>query len=337
MAEKLTSRVRDLLADLSLAGPDDDLLVRPLTGGIASDVAVVETSNQKFCVKFALHKMRVTADWFAPIRRNRTEYLWLKFANSLAPENTPRLFGHSETAGGFVMEFLDGTDTHMWKSRILTGSPRVEYARTTGTLLGRIHSASSSPGFDADLFDTGDVFFHMRIEPYILYTSSRHPDLAFVLDSMAESLDRSAVVLVHGDVSPKNIIIHEGRVVLVDAECASMGEPAFDVAFCLNHMFLKGLYNRRYRREFMHAALEFWSSYAQHITWEEREFLASRTARLLPALALARVDGKSPVEYLDDAQQDLVRRVAIPLIINPVGSVSGVLMHLFDQLTDEDD
>lgn len=332
MKEDLKSKAHGLLLDLDLAGLDDELTVSPLSGGIASDIAVVAVNDRKLCIKFALHKMRVKEDWFAPVKRNRTEYLWLEFARTIAPENTPGLHGHSETMGGFVMEYLESDDTCMWKSLLLEGQPDAMIAGRTGDFLGRVHAASASPGFERERFDTKDVFFHMRIEPYILFTAGRHPPLATRLNAIAQGLAECSIALVHGDVSPKNIMLHMERVILVDAECASMGDPSFDVAFFLNHMFLKAIHNHRYRQEFLQSALRFWLSYARHVSWEAIDDIASRTARLLPALALARVDGKSPVEYLNGNSQDLVREITIPLIANPCEGLPDLLVHMFSQL-----
>jgi aminoglycoside phosphotransferase (APT) family kinase protein len=124
--------------------------------------------------------------------------------------------------------------------------------------------------------------------------------------------------LVHGDVSPKNILRGPNGPVFLDAECAWWGDPAFDLAFCLNHLLLKCLWTPRARSGFLTCFDALASAYLAGVTWEARDAIERRAAGLLPGLFLARVDGKSPVEYVtDDLQKDRVRGVARPLIANP--------------------
>jgi len=109
---------------------------------------------------------------------------------------------------------------------------------------------------------------------------------------------------VHGDYSPKNMLISGPRLVILDCEVAWFGDPAFDVAFLLNHFMLKALYLSARRDAFFALAQTAWTTYARELG-DARSAEVGRTApRLLLMLMLARVDGKSPVEYLrDDASK----------------------------------
>jgi Ser/Thr protein kinase RdoA (MazF antagonist) len=116
-------------------------------------------------------------------------------------------------------------------------------------------------------------------------------------------------------VSPKNILIGPKGPVFLDAECAWYGDPAFDVAFCLNHLLLKCLVHPERRDSYLQAFEAFATAYLDAVRWEPRTDIEARTAALLPALLLARVDGKSPVEYLtQDEDKERVRKAARPLI-----------------------
>src|SRR5690606_24626353 len=106
------------------------------------------------------------------------------------------------------------------------------------------------------------------------------------------------LALVHGDVSPKNILIGPNGPVFLDAECAWYGDPAFDLAFCLNHLLLKCLWTPRAATDFLASFEALAAAYRSGVVWEPPEALERRTARLLPGLLLGRIDGKSPVEYL---------------------------------------
>jgi aminoglycoside phosphotransferase (APT) family kinase protein len=130
---------------------------------------------------------------------------------------------------------------------------------------------------------------------------------------------------VHGDVSPKNILIGPEGPVFLDAECAWYGDPAFDLAFCLNHLLLKCLWNPGAKDALRACFDALAEAYLAGVTFEPRLALEGRAASLLPALLLARVDGKSPVEYLtDDAQKDTVRRVARRLLADPPERLAAV-------------
>ena len=138
-----------------------------------------------------------------------------------------------------------------------------------------------------------------------------HPDLAHALKRLAAETAAQSRALVHGDVSPKNILVADHGPVFLDAECAWYGDPAFDLAFCLNHLLLKCLWTPSARAAFLDCFDSLSSAYLRGVPFEDVE---KRTASLLPALLLARIDGKSPVEYLTDQQKQVVRNIARELI-----------------------
>ncbi len=192
-------------------------------------------------------------------------------------------------------------------------------------MLGRIHSHSARrPELPAE-FATDAIFFDIRLEPYLLATARRHPDLASRLEQLVEVTRTHRVALVHGDVSPKNILIGAEGPVFLDAECAWWGDPAFDIAFCLNHLLLKCLWNPAATEAFLASFDALAETYLPAVDWEPSEALERRAAALLPGLFLARVDGKSPVEYItDESQREQVRRVASSLLRHPVARLQDV-------------
>ncbi len=318
-------RCRDLMGSLGLCQPAEVHTIRRLTGGVASDIAAVSHADQTVCVKFALEKLKVQEDWFAPVHRSKAEFAWLQFAGRVAPGAVPALHGWSEKENGFAMEYLDGPDILPWKTSLLNGRPVEGVAAGVADTLGRIHAASTSAQFDRTHFDNTTDFESLRLEPYLRFTARQHNDIAGTLNTLADQLAASRRVLVHGDVSPKNILVRDDKPVILDAECATMGDPSFDVAFALNHLILKSFHLPQSRQDLRQAVLHFWDGYASHVCWEEAHDLERRVTRLLPALMLARIDGKSPVEYLEQDVRAQVRACALALIEHPPQTLRRLL------------
>lgn len=311
-------RLPEFLRAHGLAGPGDRVRWTPLTGGVASDIWRVDVNDSSLCVKCALPKLRVARDWYAPTSRNGYEWAWMKFAFGHLPESVPRPLAHDPGIGAFAMSFLDGATHPVWKSELLAGRADPDFARGVGARLGRLHAASAGDPSVRGAFPTDDIFQSIRLEPYLIAAAQAHPDLGTVLRDMAADTLGTHKALVHGDISPKNILVGPSAPVFLDAECAWYGDPAFDLAFCLNHFLLKCLPRPDCADALLQCFEAFAQAYLAEVDWEPGDGLEERAARLLPALFLARIDGKSPVEYVTDAsQKDLVRQTARPLISRP--------------------
>lgn len=277
---------------------------RPLAGGVSSDIWRVELERGPVCVKRALPRLRVEQVWEAPIERNRYERLWLETARRAVPGAAPEVLASDDAAGLFAMACLDYP---LWKDLLRQGRAEAAFAAQVGTSLAGIHAATAGREDIARLFPTDDIFYAIRLEPYLVATARRHPDLGTKLLCLVETTSKSKICLVHGDVSPKNILAGPGGPVFLDAECAWYGDPAFDLAFCLNHLLLKCVWIPAAKARFLECFQALYGSYLKAFS---PRALEARTASLLPALLLARVDGKSPVEYLEEEQKAFVRRKA---------------------------
>ncbi|KOG32512.1 aminoglycoside phosphotransferase [Streptomyces resistomycificus] len=309
-----------------LARPGEAARWTPLTGGVSSDLWRVDLPGRSLCVKRALAKLKVAADWQAPVSRNAYEWAWMRFASGHRPDSVPELLAHDPDVGLFAMAFLPPENHPVWKAELLRGEVRVATAAAVGELLGTLHAASAGDAALAAEFATDDNFHALRIEPYLLATAAAHPGLRDVLQGVADRTATTRLALVHGDVSPKNILVGPSGPVLLDAECAWYGDPAFDLAFCVNHLLLKSLVVPGHRADLLRSARVLTEEYVRCVDWEPRSAVESRAASLLPALLLARVDGKSPVEYLtDDRHRLFVRTVASALLRAPAPTVTDVL------------
>ncbi|MEU1183183.1 phosphotransferase [Streptomyces sp. NPDC005820] len=316
----------DFLIAHGLARPDEPAHWSALAGGVSSDLWRVDLPGRSLCVKRALARLRVAADWEAPVSRNAYEWAWMRFASRHRPDSVPELLAHDPEAGLFAMAYLPPDRYPMWKAQLLRGEVRVETAAAVGAVLGALHAASAGDAAIAADFATDDNFHALRIEPYLLATAAAHPGLAAVLRSLADRTAGTHLALVHGDVSPKNILVGPSGPVLLDAECAWYGDPAFDLAFCVNHLLLKSLVVPGRRGELLRSARALAEEYLRCVDWEPRPAVEERAATLLPALLLARVDGKSPVEYLGDGRHRLfVRTVASALLRAPAATVADAL------------
>jgi len=315
------------LRELELASTDEPLTGTPLTGGVSSDIWLIHTARGPICAKRALPKLRVAADWRAPIARNRYEARWMQVAASAVPGCTPRVLGQHDELGVLVMDYLDPARHALWKEALRTGEVDAAFARGVGETLVRIHAhaAARQPQLAAQ-FDTDAIFFDIRLEPYLVATAQKHPDLAPALLALVTQTQSHKVSLVHGDVSPKNILVGPyGQPVLLDAECAWWGDPAFDLAFCLNHLLLKCLWVPAVQSALVNSFDALARAYLRRVDWEPVHDVERRAAALLPGLLLARVDGKSPVEYLTtEPQWRTVRRVASQLLRQPVSRLAEV-------------
>jgi thiamine kinase-like enzyme len=157
------------------------------------------------------------------------------------------------------------------------------------------------------LFGDQTVFDELRIDPYYRYTAARCPEAAGYIGRLMERSGKRRVSLVHGDWSPKNLLVDGSEVWVIDWEVIHFGDPSFDVAFLLNHLLMKSIAIPQYRLELKGLAREFIDALAT-------EWAAEAALELLPALLLARVEGKSPAEYLDAAMQRRARALALDLM-----------------------
>jgi 5-methylthioribose kinase len=296
-----------------------------LAGGVSSDIYRVDLPSGPICVKRALPRLKVSALWEAPVERNRWEVEWMRTVAAIQPAFVPRVIADDAESRSFAMEFLAPEAHPVWKAQLRDGviDPRV--AAEAGRRIAGVHAATAGDEAVARRFATDHIFHPIRLEPYLVATASRHPDCAPALLALVETTAANKRALVHGDVSPKNILVGPHGPILLDAECAWYGDPAFDLAFCLNHMLLKCLWRPQWRERYLECFDAMARSYLARVTWEPRAAFEKRAARLLPGLLLGRVDGKSPVEYLtEERDKELVRRHARRLLLQPVDTLEQV-------------
>ncbi len=305
------AELEDELRQLDVAAGAAAIEWIPLTGGVSSEIWKVELGDRTVCVKRARPKLAVAAEWNAPVERNESEVAWLEVAREISADAVPRVLGHRPDLHFFVMEFFDAERYPVWKAELAKGTVDEDFATKVGERLGAIHASTARNAELAERFATDDLFHSLRLEPYLAATAAVHPDLADRLGELSERTADTRLALVHGDVSPKNILMGPNGPVFLDAECAWYGDPAFDVAFCGTHLLLKCFQAPASREALLNSFDAFVKAYSSLVDWEPVANLQARVASLIPALLLARVDGKSPVEYLTaESDKDAVRGAA---------------------------
>jgi aminoglycoside phosphotransferase (APT) family kinase protein len=283
----------------------------PLTGGVSSEIVRVEDGGRVFVAKRALAKLKVRDDWRADPGRIRHEHLYMTTVAKFLPDAVPRVLQTDDDGGWFSMEWL-GEGWRNWKADMLAGRADAEVAGRAGRILGTIHRETRGSEDLRRDFDTTQNFHDLRLDAYLLTTGRRHPGLEVLFRAEADRIRATRECLAHGDYSPKNMLVRGDRLVVLDCEVAWFGDPRFDLAFLLNHLHLKGLHHAPPGKAFTPLVAAAAGAYFAERRLEPEEAAAfdRDVARLLLMLLLARVDGKSPVEYLADApaKQDFIRR-----------------------------
>ena len=315
------------LRGMGLLEPNETPLLEKLEGGVSSLIVKAQTAHQVLCVKAALPQLQVAQTWVVPVERNAAEVGWIRLASTVIPGSVPHLLGEYRPGNCFAMDYLDADAHPVWKQQLRDGvAPRAS-AQAVAARLVAVHAATAGQAEVAAEFANDELFYAIRLEPYFVTTATAHPDCAEALLALVRQTAETRLALVHGDVSPKNILIGPHGPIFLDAECAWYGDPAFDVAFCLNHLLLKCVWRPAHVVEYLQNFEAFMQTYVEGITWEPRSALEDRVATMLPGMLLARIDGKSPVEYITSAvEKARVRRFAKQFLQHPTGCALDIAM-----------
>jgi 5-methylthioribose kinase len=312
------------LRETGRVGADQGVTASALGWGVSNIVMRVDVDGQaSWVLKQARERLRTVAHWVSRLERIWTEQAALELLAEFLPDGAvPRVVFADKENYLFAMTCAP-YDSVVWKERLLAGEADPGVASQAGTILGAMHAgAIGHPALDGPLADT-TVFDQLRIDPFYRTVARAHPDLAAPLDALTTAM--AAVPLrtfVHADFSPKNILVHSGGLTLVDFETAHAGDPAFDLGFFLSHLLLKAFRAAPRERPYLELTNHFWTAYSAELgqALDADTGLARRAHAHAAACALARVDGKSLVDYLTPPSQDAVRRWAVAaLLATPAG------------------
>lgn len=310
--------VKKYLVEEGLVSAGEALRMEPLSGGVSSRVWLVERNanahTDRWVIKQALEKLKVQIDWFSDVERIHREHEVMKALEPILPgRHIPRVLRANYTHHVYVMTAAEGA-APTWKDQLMAGMFNPDTARQAATLLSLMHTQSDRiPGdYQSELKDQ-HYFMQLRIDPFHRFLMQKYPVLApriqFLIDELTLFPTPQTACLVHGDFSPKNMLVEQnGNVVLIDYEVAHWGNPVFDLAYCLGHLLLKGWHLHK-KQEILQLIRVFLAAYQPGVH------------NLIPHLGLmllARMDGKSPVNYIvDEELKRTIRGVAREWITYP--------------------
>lgn len=324
----------DYLRRTGRIAPAEQPRIAILQGGVSNRTVWVERPpGEAWVVKQALSKLRVPVDWFSSPARIHREALGLQWLARLAPPGsiTPFLFEDREQ---YLLAMQAVPRPHAnWKTLLLAGEISTRHVRQFAALLAAIHRDAHGRADLAEIFGDRAFFESLRLEPYYGYSAQQAPAAANFLHSLIRETLALRITLVHGDYSPKNILVHHGRLVLLDHEVIHFGDPAFDLGFSLTHFLSKAHHFPALRREFAAAALQYWRAYLEALAapaWAAD--LEPRVVRHTLACLLARTVGRSPLEYLSPAERARQRDAVLRIIPSPPTAVADLISLFEEQL-----
>lgn len=327
--------VRAYLVGRSLVTADDSVATVQLSGGVSGRVFRVDRlGSASWVVKQALPQLQVEVVWRSDPSRIHVEAEAMRWLNAaLAPGWVPRLVYDDPANHVIVMEAVP-EPCPTWKSQLLQGRVDPTVVARVGSLLARIHFAGYR---DRDrvsrLFGERRHFEELRLDPYYRFAGRVVPEVAPFLEALCESTLAQTRTFVHGDFSPKNLLLNGGRVVLVDHEVAHLGDPAFDLGFAMAH-FLGKFNHLRECRPVLHDSMhEFWRTYRATVGRLHDDGFEDRAVSHSLACVLARAVGKSPLEYLEADARERQRDVVVDLMAQNLTTVSALIDTFVDRIS----
>jgi 5-methylthioribose kinase len=319
--EALPWLARRLHADPAL------LRLTSLGGGVSNHVLLAEAPGLRCVVKQALGRLRVAQEWLCTPTRIHREAAALRELHPLLPPGAvPGVlfedFDHHVIAIEAAPE-----GARSWKDCLLAG----EISHDTASRTGALHGAWLHHGAPArwrELFGDLAVFDDLRVDPYYRSTAKHHPDLSSRFEALIQKCLNRRISLTHGDLSPKNILVHGASVMLIDLEVIHFGDPAFDAAFLTNHLLLKAFHQPAHAPALAEAAQAYWRTLIE-TAGPEFDWLPAAAMEHLGGLMLARIDGKSPVEYLGEPARIQVRAAARELLESPAPDAAAAFERFF--------
>lgn len=346
MEREITAEnVIEYLREQGQLEPDEQADAEALAWGVSNIVIRIDrAADADFVIKQSRKQLRTQAEWFSQLERIWRELEVMQELEQLLPAGVvPRVLFEDRDNYLFAMEAI-AADHRVWKAELLDGRVNQTVARELGKYLSAIHRKSFLQEGYQQRWGDWEIFDQLRIDPFYRFIVRSHPEIKEWVAELIEEMSAHRLCLVLADFSPKNILITDEQIHLVDFETAHFGDPAFDLGFFLSHLLLKAIHFQAEGTHCIELAETFWESYLStevvaplepgpdSAKMEEPQ-IGQRTIKHLAACMLARVDGKSTVDYLSSAQQDQVRSFALSLILDAPASLPQAFQRLREMLT----
>jgi tRNA A-37 threonylcarbamoyl transferase component Bud32 len=320
----------EYLLNKKLINHGDGYEILYLTGGVSGTTALVTSGEEEMIVKQALAKLKVAEEWLCDPARMEIEMKSNAVYHRLVPENVPAVISYDEENYIFVREAAPEY-CRMWKTDLMAGKLDFHIAKRVIDTLAIVHNACAIDEEVVKDFADNQIFYELRISPYIEFICEKHPSLVEYATPIIKELMESKITLVHGDYSPKNVVVFDETVYVTDYEVAHYGHPSFDLGFLCNHLILKSIHMKEFGDGFLGMLRYVLSSYFEKCNYMDKESLEESFLKLLPLLMIARVDGKSPVEYIvDPKMKEFVRTLAFGLIDNRINRIEDLINYLYN-------
>jgi 5-methylthioribose kinase len=304
--------------------PAESPAISILRGGVSNRTVLVEgPGGESWVLKQALPKLRTQAEWFSDPARIEREATGISWLAKIAPPGSITPLCFTDFDHDLLCMQAVPTPHENWKSLLLAGSASDDHVKKFGSLLGVIHRRGKELSHEtAGLFEDRSFFESLRVEPYYEYTASQVPAASDFLRELVEHTRARRLTVVHGDYSPKNVLVHNGQLVLLDHEVIHFGDPAFDVGFAMAHFLSKAHHLPRHRATFVGAAIRFWTAYTAE--FGDASAMKEVCVRHSLGCLLARVAGRSPLEYLNLDERERQKRVIVEMMQSPPASIEAL-------------
>jgi len=329
-----------LLAN-NLVDVGEEFSIEPIGGfwggmGVSSTLIRVIGTTNRFVLKQPLAELAVKDYWPCETNRIKNEKNCIEaLAILIGPEQVPKILFFDSENDILVMELIT-TDWQLWKTQLLDGITDDTVGRKAGELIATIHNKTYHSESIQEQFSDVSIFRQLRIDPYYKTTAERNPDIAETIEMELQRVLNSRSCLVLGDFSPKNIFTRDGAIILLDHEIAHYGDPTVDFSFCLNHLLLKyvhlSLLLGEIQSRYLQVARTYCRAYIDTVEFCDASTMNRLAIPNLGCFMLARIDGKSPVEYITSEH---ARAVVRQISKNILRSEYGTLGEVFDMIGDK--
>ncbi len=276
--------------------------------GISSKIFLINRKHERIVLKQSLKKFRIDKKINISIKRNLYEQDFINLANTfLEPGIIPKIIMSDRKNCFFIMTSASKNSVP-WKELLLKGEVNFKIAKKVGAILANIHNNTA---YNAELqkrFKDNSVFIIGRITTGYLEVARQFLSVKDLILKIANRCLNTKRALVTADITPKNILVDNDNIMMIDHEGAHYGDPSFDLGIFIAHILLKSVYNIKIKKKYYKLIKIFWKSYLKGITVWDSSQMEKNVIENTIVMISARLFGKLPVEYLTGQEKEVLKR-----------------------------